>query len=88
MYWDTTPPRTRLPALLTGETSPTTSALLYKNRAVHDIYDVFYRRERKASVLVTRVDTGGRLLSSAPASPYCQPPPYRIHTFVFSTKTP
>ena len=64
MYWDTTPPRTRLPALLTGETSPTsTSALLHKNRALHNIYDVYYRRERKASVLVTRVDTGGSLLS-------------------------
>ena len=36
MYWDTTPPRgrTRLPALLTGETSPTTNALLHKDRSV------------------------------------------------------
>ena len=53
MYWDTTPPRTRLPALLTGETSPTTSALLHKKKLctfVHDMYDVYYRREESECV--------------------------------------
>ena len=55
MYWDTTPPRTRLPALLTGETSPTsTSALLHKKTElctfVHDMYDVYYRREESKCV--------------------------------------
>ena len=95
MYWDTTPPggRTRLPALLTGgDLTHHQCCAAQKHSCTNPrphlctTHDVCYRGEKKASVLVTRVDTGGSLLSPLHLpQPIVSLPP--IHTLSVFYKT-